>query len=53
MKVVLFGKGSLTGTKSGGRKCNAAKWEVTKVTPGLLAWVSTVVVSGSACSISL
>ncbi|KIM54204.1 hypothetical protein SCLCIDRAFT_90871, partial [Scleroderma citrinum Foug A] len=41
-KAVLFGKGALTGQKSSGRKHNATKWEVTKVTPGLLAWVATI-----------
>ncbi|KAG2145633.1 hypothetical protein BD769DRAFT_1660731 [Suillus cothurnatus] len=40
--IVLWGETGLTALRAGGPPCNGNKWEITSLTPGLLAWAAVI-----------
>ncbi|KAG2158729.1 uncharacterized protein EDB93DRAFT_1100361 [Suillus bovinus] len=44
IRILLWGENGLTALRAGGPPRNGNRWEVTSLTPGLLAWVGVVVV---------
>lgn len=43
IRILLWGENGLTALRAGGPPRNGNRWEVTSLTPGLLAWVGVVV----------
>lgn len=43
IRILLWGENGLTALRAGGLPRNGNKWEVTSLTPGLLAWAGVVV----------
>jgi hypothetical protein len=43
IRIVLWGETGLTALRAGGPPRNGNKWEITSLTPGLLAWAAVIV----------
>ncbi|KAG2085766.1 hypothetical protein BD769DRAFT_1374070 [Suillus cothurnatus] len=44
IRIVLWGETSLTALRAGGPPRNGNKWEITSLTPGLLAWAAVIAI---------